>query len=149
MTTTDPNKQTEIGREKDDMTEEPEELTKEERQAVERETRLESMEMLIDFLRENPIIPLPSWKYSASFSWKNDDLKEVVRAMSPCKKEVTGSFYTLAVTIGDIKFTTNFNREDVCKKKVVGTREVPEVVYEAHTEDIVEWTCPDSLLGGE
>ncbi len=130
------------------MTTETEELTEQEYEAQKRAERLDSMEMLLDFLRNNPIIPLPRWGYVSSYNWNNDDLKAVVRAMSPCSKEVTPSFYKLAVNIGDIEFSTNFNREEVCEKKVVGTREVAEVVYEAHTEDIVEWTCPDSLLGG-
>ncbi len=130
------------------MTTETEELTEQEYEAQKRAERLDSMDMLLDFLRNNPVIPLPRWGYVSSYNWENDNLKDVVKAMSPCDKEVTESFFKLATRIGDIEFSTNFNRDDVCEKKVIGTREVAEVTYEAHTVDIVEWTCPDSLLGG-
>lgn len=54
------------------------------------------------------------------------------------------------------KLTLNFitSRGNVCKKRVVGTKEVPEEyiagtagrIIPAHTEEVFEWDCPESLL---
>lgn len=45
-----------------------------------------------------------------------------------------------------VELTYYAKREAVCKKKVVGTEQVPEKVIPAHTKEIVEWDCePVSL----
>lgn len=45
-----------------------------------------------------------------------------------------------------ISITYYVKREAVCVKKVVGTEEVPERVYPAHTKEVVEWECEDVSL---
>jgi hypothetical protein len=61
--------------------------------------------------------------------------------------------FELKVVIPSLDETTSFEityyvkREAVCTKKVIGTKEVPEQVIPARTEEIVEWDCePISLL---
>jgi hypothetical protein len=72
-------------------------------------------------------------------------------------KQIRFSDFELVKEFGSlVELRYETNRENVCIKRVVGTKEVPkrrvvEVPGETDTEEIVEWDCPPSLLsiGGE
>jgi hypothetical protein len=63
-------------------------------------------------------------------------------------------FFTVELIPGVITLNFSTNRENVCTKRVIGTRIVPEHILPGtpsqiiaeHTEEIIEWDCPESLL---
>jgi len=66
-------------------------------------------------------------------------------------KNVRDNYFDLERTDG-LKIQLTTFRESVCVKRVVGTKEIEEPVYdyapvrtEKKTVDIVEWDCPESL----
>lgn len=119
-----------------------------------RANRIQGIRELVDLLEAQPEIPMP-----VGFAWSNaytfeDSLpaKEMARLMKPVNKRVTASFYQLEKKFtGGVTFKVNYDRENVCERVVTGTREVPaETIHvKAHTEEIIEWICPDSLLGND
>ena len=61
--------------------------------------------------------------------------------------------FELHISVPSLDETTTYDlnyfckREAVCTKRVVGTKEVPEQVIPARTEEVVEWDCtPVSLI---
>lgn len=104
---------------------------------------IQEMRDVLDFLESNPAIPLPYLNQCDAFGEK-EDLDEIARAMAPCKKTHDGSHFSLRRQFGAIRLGVHF--DDVCERIVTGSKEVPEKVIEAHTEDIVEWKCPDGVL---
>jgi len=78
------------------------------------------------------------------------------KAIGAGEKKYSGNnFFFIVKLIPDVltlKFATS--RGNVCAKRVVGTRIVPEYIQPGipsqiiaeHTEEIIEWDCPESLL---
>lgn len=66
-------------------------------------------------------------------------------------KSVSDDSFNLRQHLGcSLELYLYADRENVCKKIVIGTKLVPETVIEAqiipaHEEEIVEWHCPESL----
>ena len=90
-----------------------------------------------------------------------EEVKAKLRQIGPFQKAINesdGSFEAL-VKVGDYTLVYYTSRENVCVKKVVGTKEVPEKVepsyytpekvIPAHTEEIVEWDCGSVLAPGD
>ena len=110
--------------------------------------QLDAMYALINFLKANSDIPTPFFGQIDAFAYDSDSLPEIARAMKPVTKEVSGSFYVLARSFGNgVNLHVNFVRDEVCERIVTGTEEVPKKVIEAHTKEIIEWICPDTILG--
>ena len=109
--------------------------------------KLDAMYRMIDFLKENPDIPAPFFGQMDAFSYDSDSLPEIARAMKPVTKSVSGNFYVLARSFGGgANLHVNFVRDEVCERIVTGTEKVPKKVIEAHTKEIIEWICPDTIL---
>jgi hypothetical protein len=89
------------------------------------------------------------------YLWINGKPEEY-KAAGAGDKEFTNDYVNYNVELIPKKLTLNFctPRGNVCKKRVVGTKEVPEFyiagtagrVIPAHTEEVIEWDCPESLL---
>lgn len=86
-----------------------------------------------------------------------EELAKLVKGIGSCRKQVSmdESDFEFIVEVGSanhgarLKFITS--RANVCEKKVVGFKSVPaqvipECVIPAREEEIVEWSCPDSIL---
>ena len=98
-----------------------------------------------------PVPHLPQTEYI----WISGTPEEY-KAIGAGEKEYSdNNFFFTVELIPDVltlKFATN--RENVCTKRVVGTRIVPECILSVipsqliteHTEEIIEWDCPESLL---
>jgi len=82
-----------------------------------------------------------------------EDTKEeavrIIEALKPCRKEWEGSFLKVARDFGGITLKFVFEREAVCVKRVVGTKEIPAQFIQAHTEEIIEWECEPILASSE
>ena len=129
-----------------------------------------SLRQLADIIEQNPKLLLPDigrYTWSPLYFWEyadGDAAKESAARFSrviPGKVEkqvASGSFY-LNGKVGVFNVRMVLSRESICQKKVIGTETVttrqlkealPEDAYHEVTEEreIVEWVCPDSLLGG-
>ena len=74
------------------------------------------------------------------------EMETVARNMGSCEKEYTEGFFKLKKQIGAIELRAVASRDQVCKKRIVGTRIVPEQVISEHVEELVEWECFDKPL---
>lgn len=65
----------------------------------------------------------------------------LARLLTPCRKDWDENLLTLARAFGPVELRAYFWRSQVCTKRVVATREVPEHMVPAYTEEVVEWDC--------
>lgn len=76
-----------------------------------------------------------------------EDLVAARRALGAVSKSAVSTvFYIHRDFGGGVALEINVPREEVCRKVVKGTREVPEKVVPAHVEEDVEWVCDEPLL---
>jgi hypothetical protein len=61
-------------------------------------------------------------------------------------KSHDGTWLNLVKDFGAFTLEVLYKSELVCERVVVGTENVPEKTVPAHTKEIVEWQCPESLL---
>jgi hypothetical protein len=81
---------------------------------------------------------------------------EEYKAIGAGEREYSDNNFFFAVELIPDVLTLKFatNRGNVCKKRVFGTRTVPEFILQGtastviaeHEEEIFEWDCPKSLL---
>jgi hypothetical protein len=136
----------------------------------ERDELVEGLEKVLEFLKTDKALALPSLRihmdeYLSEYGWveQPDGTKEytvladktlaaakrVARALpAPFNKEYSdyGSFSIKKKWSNLVTSTFTVNRETVCRKVVKGTKEVPEHVIPARTEEIVEWVCDNNTL---
>ncbi len=109
--------------------------------------KLQEMRDLLAFLEKFEEIPLPYWGMIYAFTDTDEvSVDMVARAMAPCDKKLSDSYFSIERKFGSTKLSVSFLRAEVCERIVVGTKEVPARTIEARTEDIVEWKCPDGVL---
>ncbi|MDP7337678.1 MAG: hypothetical protein QF786_00050 [Vicinamibacterales bacterium] len=107
---------------------------------------------LADWYEAHPEVTLPSSTVNIY-----PDVREfsaVARAMGSAEKEAVGSWFVLAKSFGPISLEANADRDEVCTKRVVGTRtetkRVPTAFEDREVDvEIVEWDCPSLLAGGK
>lgn len=123
---------------------------------------------LADFLNDNPTyIPHGGLRIFKRV-WADESDKEAVvqmanhaKTLAPCDKRTSEYDFEIVKSFGPHEINVYTNRENVCERKVVGTKTVKRYGYSAEdqavidtmqkqhveaTEEIVEWTCPPSLL---
>lgn len=114
-----------------------------------REEKIEGMRDTLDFLEENPVVPLPYFGGLDAYAdtEDGDDISIIARAMKPVEK-ITDSptYFRLQREFGPITLSVNFPHEQVCEKVVVRTELVPAQLIDAYEKEIVEWKCPESIL---
>jgi len=111
---------------------------------------------LADWIEAHPTQPLPINTFPVYALNTKEDAANCLRDLKPCKKEYKGDMFYLSREFGPLKLEFVFYRNAVCTRRVIGTKEVgtevipariiPEQVIPAHTEEIVEWECGESLL---
>ena len=109
---------------------------------------------LAKYYATHPDAPVP-YLPQTEYIWISGTPEEY-KAIGAGEKEYSdNNFFFTVELIPDVltlKYATN--RENVCAKRVVGTRIVPEHILQGtpiqiiaeHTEEIIEWDCPESLL---
>jgi hypothetical protein len=115
---------------------------------------VDGLNALADWYEKHPEIPLPMWDGSVildAFVPGAPELAEAARALGHAEKHYGDKWFTVRCHFGPISLEFNAKRANVCRRVVVGTSYIPEKVIPAttipaHTEEIVEWDCPDSLL---
>jgi len=116
---------------------------------------VESLRELADFYEAHPECPLPSFPSLNIFADRSDEAvaRQQFRAFGAFEKEFLEDWFVARKRFGVITLELNAKREQVCRKVVVGTRQVPErvvpaqpeTVIPAHTEEITEWQCEPIL----
>lgn len=103
---------------------------------------------LADWIDANPdVVNNPEVTLNVPF-WTREKFVEAAKALGGRReKHVEGSYFTVRRTFGEgVHVDVYVAREQVCRKVVTGTRDVTETVIPAHTEEVVEWVCEDSIL---
>lgn len=111
---------------------------------------------LAEMYETYPGMPVPN-PYLFCYGASPRQLVEIARAQGAqeTKKDYSGETFTLIKQFtGRLQVRFSISREQVCRKVVKGTREVPETVepaktIPAHTEEIVEWECHPLLAPPE
>ena len=126
--------------------------------ADERKEYLEELSNLIDFLKDNPEVPLNSSSFQefTIFLYKEDSysVREIAQHLKVFEKNTSGEMYFwLKRKFGKtVSLRYIWPREDVCTSIVTGTKTVTKQVplggYRTETveEDIIEWHCPKTSL---
>jgi hypothetical protein len=112
-------------------------------QQVSRQETINGLRQLADYLQARPDVPMPYFGMVNAFG-QASELSVVARAMGEFAKDHNGEFLALVKSFGPVSLHVNFSSSEVCERVVVGTEEVP--AKPAHTREIVEWKCPESLL---
>jgi hypothetical protein len=110
----------------------------------------ESLRMIADWFEAHPDVKLPhdhkEFRYFMAQS--REAMAHMAKVMGSCEKrynDAAGQF-ELSKDFGKIEFRAICSRSQVCNRKVVGHRQVPETIIPARTEDIVEWECFETPL---
>jgi hypothetical protein len=135
-----------------------------------REEFIQGMRDLASWFEDNPEIPIPSYRQVVIENWvwggENDEdgesaKQELLRLMGagegPWVKDYTGSYLEVRREFGPCRYVLTVNREEVCTKRVVGTKTVkrrdPALVEQVPIidveEDVVEWDCHPLLAPTE
>jgi hypothetical protein len=113
-----------------------------------------SLRQLADFYEQNPEVPLPQYpSFNIFASREAEKAREQFRSFGAFQKEFFDNWFVARKTFGSIRLELNAPREQVCRRVVVGTREIPEhiipasteTIVPAHTEEIAEWQCEPIL----
>ena len=106
---------------------------------TEREEFIMGLRQMADFFALNPEIPEPHY-YGPYILIGASDVRPIAKRLRTFKKEYEGTDFYMVKHFGPhfIKFWTS--RENVCKKIVVGTKEIPEMIIAAKPEQIVPAT---------
>lgn len=111
---------------------------------------------LADWIEAHPEVDTPSREFTVYSLNTKQEAADCLRALTPCKKEYKADNFFLSREFGPITLSFMFYRNAICTKRVIGTKEVgtqvipsrftPEEIIPAHTEEIYEWDCGESLL---
>lgn len=117
---------------------------------MKREDFVRDLRALADFYEQNLLVPVPTNEAQFNAWLHGDDaaekLAEIARTIGPVEKHYFGQYFTLRKCFGAVQLDFNTLREQVCQRKVVGTKHVEEEVIPAHEEEIVEWDCSEPIL---
>lgn len=75
-----------------------------------------------------------------------EKMRLIAKALGNAEKVYQGDYFDLRKKFGPVRLEFTVNRSKVCERVVVGTKEIPERILEAHTKEIVEWVCTDPIL---
>jgi len=74
------------------------------------------------------------------------ELAQLARKLGRVEKMQSGNLFYVSRKFGPHSIDGVTMRDQVCRRIVTGTREIPEEIIPAHDEDIVEWVCDEPLL---
>ena len=112
-----------------------------------------ALRRIADFVETHSALPVPATSQIDVFPQGKTGLAAYGRALGKCDKNFNACYAQVIKDFGGIVLIASEDRDAVCERVVVGKRVVPEritpaVLVPEHVEEIVEWRCPDSLLGG-
>lgn len=140
-----------------------------------RDKQIAGLREFADFLETHPDVPMENWRINVSYyTYDDETVKAAARAATGWTKIYTDSYLDLAMYFGldgaepddgqrtaGLKFIISVPRDQVCTKRVVGTKVVekpdPEFIKQARKdapiveveEEVVEWDCHPLLAPSE
>ncbi len=100
---------------------------------------------LADFLDAHPEIDASVQSYNV-FVRTSAELAKIARLTS-WEKKYDGAYFMLRKTFSDgLNLDINIQRQEVCKRVVIGRQVIPAVTIPEYTEDVIEWQCADSSI---
>lgn len=113
----------------------------------ERKEYVKSLREFANFL-ENSEAPLPQlFAFNIGFSDKEKLIEAKSKVPGVLTKLFTDYTFELFKKIGIFTYCLYTSRNSVCERIVVGKKIVPSAYYPEHEEDIVEYKCPEHVLG--
>lgn len=88
-------------------------------------------------------------EYNRSNKAIKADLRDAARAMAPCEKDYSGSYFNLRREFGEfVMLEVSVSRDKVCRKVETGkTRVIPaRPAQPERVEFVTEWVCDDVSL---
>src|SRR5437899_2948614 len=94
---------------------------------------------IADWYEAHPEAPQPHTCLQVFTVHTKEDALKVARWLGHATKHMDDNgLFRLSRDFGGETLEFIFNRDVVCERRVVGTKEVPEYIVPAHTADIVE-----------
>lgn len=115
---------------------------------MERTEYTDSLRKIADWFDTHQEIPIPHdahifYLFSVH---TREGMEQVARVFGACEKEYADGLFKLKKQFGAIEMQVVAGREQICNRKVTGSKVVPETVIPAHSVDIVEWECLNTPL---
>jgi len=116
-----------------------------------RDELVEGLRAFADFIEERGLeLPIQSPKMKLTEILYGENAKEkiqnVARKIGRAEKNWGSYYFDLRKEFGPVTLEFSVQKEQVCQKRVVGFKDVPEYISPARREEVVEWTCVDSIL---
>ncbi len=115
---------------------------------TEREKYVEQLRELADFYETAPN-GLPRPLINTLVYVRKDDIPIIIRACHKLKKTADVGYLSLLKSLDFNILNFRIAQAEVCERKVVGQKWVPELHVDAHSIDQVEWECKPILKGIE
>lgn len=115
----------------------------------ERTEQLDSIRLVVQFLEDNPEVPIPTEFRGPLNIWATNrtELASLARILGDTTKSWVGEWFCVVKSIGCVRLELNISRSQVCQRVVTGQQWVPEEA--GHYRDVIEWVCNDgSILKG-
>ena len=112
----------------------------------EKEKFIEQLRELADFYESAPD-DLPRPNVSTLVYVEKDEIPTIIKACRKLTKTSANGYLSLnkSLDYGSVSF--KISQEEICERKVVGQKWVPECKFEGHFQDQVEWECKPILKG--
>ena len=109
---------------------------------------IEQLRELADFYESAPDnLPRP---YLTTLVYvEKDDIPIIIRACRKLTKTSSNGYLSLSKSLNYGSVSFRIAQGEVCERKVVGQKWVPEFKQEGHFQDQVEWECKPVLKGIE
>lgn len=117
---------------------------------------VKALRQLADVYEKHPEMTLPYEGVSSImwvFTWEAEEFARTVAAFGKGNKRFADDSLLFLPDIGGLNIQVRCQREQVCERKVIGRKFIPEKIVPAkaaeiipaHEEDIVEWDCKPIL----
>ena len=107
---------------------------------------IEQLRELADFY-ENAPDNLPRPNVNTLVYVEKDEIPTIIRACRKLTKTSSNGYLSLSKSLDYGSVSFRISQEEVCERKVVGQKWVPEFKQDGHFQDQVEWECKPILKG--
>ena len=114
----------------------------------EQQAWLDGLRAMADWFEQHP-----EWIDESYPAWVNiypsskANLARLTKDLGRVEKIHDENLFYVRRRFGPHQIDGNVMRQEVCRRVVTGTKQIPERVVPAHEEEVVEWECSPSLLG--
>ena len=113
---------------------------------TEREKYVEQLRELAEFYEDAPD-NLPRPAVLTLVYVEKSDIPTIIKVCHKLTKTSSNGYLSLNKSLDYGLISFRISQEEVCERKVVGQKWIPEFKQEAHFRDQVEWECKPILKG--